>query len=377
MQRAKLEIEALDEEASEQERPYVGAGNGRNDTCRMGEIFLGKQLSSNEIGRVFIAEIGATDKPKIIKYATDCRVRSGGKSGISLHPLIHEYIFMRSLSETGLVPEVEYISPSQVLKDIPESQGPRSLRTLATARCTRLGSEARFLIQEKAGMNLSQFFRLARNQPRKLARRAIVLTINLVILLRRIHSHGIVHNDIHHKNVVFKTDKITGELVLIDFEFAEYFVSQLGEPIERPRRTELVESNLSPWHLLDQRPGRRDDVFRAIEKMAETLSLGSLRAEYNQAIQEGLEEVGNPQDQESPEYLEVVKRVALDHKLHKPLFTEYCNEKIGFKKDHVANAQTVLEGIINHIRAYSHPDDEPDYEYIVKELHKALAYTDK
>ena len=282
------------------------------DACPQGTLLLGRHILTSVSAVLYFATLrssdwvapfggrkgrGTADQDVVVKYMNDCwhRLEHRGAAP-KQHPLLVEYLFLTSLKATGLVPRpIYYSAPTTV----PCDSHPLPDRIMSSflqrklAECTEAGTEVRFLVQERAGFTLNRYFDfIALTRPWLfVARRAVGLTIKVVQMLEYLHGTGVVHGDIHRRNILFKhtynhlndtgidTDK---NLVLIDFEYA---VVRPIPPV--PRGTPPVWMNLNPsllsfWQLQGARLGPRDDVYRAIELLADVLGEGQLSRLYGE-----------------------------------------------------------------------------------------------
>ena len=112
---------------------------------------------------------------------------------------------------------------------------------------------------------------------------AIAKTIEI---LAQVHSAGLVHGDIHGKNLVYAdVNDVPGTLRLIDYGRAEPFVDANGEHVREGRPAtpygDWSKALLSPWEIEGLRLTRRDDMFRTAEL---ALKLGGFDSAYTQAL---------------------------------------------------------------------------------------------
>lgn len=198
-------------------------------------------------------------------------------------------------------------------------------------------------------------------------------------MLEQLAAHGVVHNDIHGGNILLKANPSGNvedvELVLIDFAFAEFFPPKNGTDVLGPSPTALSKVLLSPWQLEGHRASPRDDVFRMMETLAQSLSLGNIIAGADRFI---LNAVGDTLDS-SIHSVERERIAALRTKLE-PLFKpsqllkSECCRSLGFSDEVAISLQEQLEAIVtNDVRSLSHPDTLPNYEAILSKLQAVLA----
>ena len=345
------------------------------DMCPQGMLRLETKIATTTASNVFEADIlGFHGEPAhrvVVKHMNDCRARLSEENGF-VHPLVADSIFMFALGKTGLVPAPLYLSPPTKLPR--RGSLPRRIITDVIsdreAKCIAAGTETRFLVQEKAGIDLTEYigFLGEHSSWDRRAMRSVQLGIKVIQMLKELHSMGIVHGDVHGSNVLFRTpmdapQQVKGtdtDLVFIDFEFAFYFPDKIGTPEKEPRRPRLSARLLSPWHLAGSRVGRRDDVYRALESMSNGLSNGSLRRWLKNEVRDRINENGVATDRFIAQLKDVnglfedavrgdadtVRRVAVQSEL-----------------DHIAQ---------EHLARYTHPDDRPEYDEIVEHLETVL-----
>lgn len=95
---------------------------------------------------------------------------------------------------------------------------------------------------------------------------------NLRDLTRKLHSHGIIHSDIHADNVAFRDIHLNFDhilvspLVFVDLGESRFFPHEIGTSVDSPKSSNHVSPlHMSPWHLQGYRTGMRDDLFRVSE----------------------------------------------------------------------------------------------------------------
>ena len=101
----------------------------------------------------------------------------------------------------------------------------------------------------------------------------LLIGARAIEILKEVHSKGIVHGDVHWRNLMFTptAQDVAGSLNLIDFGRAHPFLNDNGNPLRSNGRNKISlnfnEQYLSPWEIEGAILGRRDDMFR----LAETL----------------------------------------------------------------------------------------------------------
>ena len=349
---------------------YVRKAWVDTDRCPLGPLRLRALIGQSAAASIFDATIDLSDdrgnrglRSVVVKHVNDCRelMRRGGRK--ARLQAVNEAIMMRVLGPSRLAPVLIHLSRATVVESI--SGLPYRLQTpflLAHAgECIARYTETRFLVQEQAGIDLFSYFDYYSNGTEwvVVARRAVTLAIRIVEMLRSLHRLGIVHGDIHGGNVLFKSpvdssrqvDPDDTELVFVDFEFALFYPPKIGGPVQNPDTEYLNPIWLSPWQLQDQRLGRRDDVYRAIEWLVDTLSLGTwyddITAKVDEARQRGVEDMRR------------LKNVTT-------MFTSvapHASDAVMGQLDHIASS---------HLATYPHPDDRPEYGEIIVHLQTVL-----
>ncbi len=124
----------------------------------------------------------------------------------------------------------------------------------------------RYTIMERAVMTLETYLSTLVLQWVPL-RQAAIITLQVLRLLQKLHSIGVVHGNLHLKNIVVR-NTVPRTLALQNFESAIFDSSQ---PVNNAQSLDsispLCSAYASHWEL-NERPGYRDDIFRALQVMA-------------------------------------------------------------------------------------------------------------
>ena len=331
----------------------------------------------------------------VVKYVSDCPERMSARAGAPppRHPLVEEAIYLFTLNDGEfLVPPTLYLSPPGLLPPRAEVADRVLSRYLDVQydRCRALGTEVRYIVQEKAGPALGTYFKFLRGRVRAGAvhatiylRSVIAATVMVIRKLKILHELGIVHGDIHMNNVVVKNpvddlavidlSRRSHDLVFIDFGLAEFFADKIGTDPIQPRTRQLTPELLSPWHLEEQRLGPRDDVFRAIEMMARFLAPRTFPAGISSLVERAAKV---PTAAASARNREVairwIKTRSNFFKFSLQLKSQCCLEA-GLLPSRLASVQEGLDSILARVRTYDHPDTMPEYDVIIRQLQAALA----
>ena len=221
-----------------------------------GRLLLSRLMATTEDSTVWEATLDGAAEPVVAKYTNDCSRRARGDTrGVPAD----EFIFLSAISDAGIAPQVYAISaPAAVHRDsLDGSPKTRSKKVEESLEiCVAAGTTVRLLIEEKAGMSVREYVKLlrARGPPDSKAFIRSVLTLGWksVDLIRRLHSRGIIHGDIHGGNILFKGSKLTyteynvvrDDLVLVDFGFSRFFPFEIGSNDTRP-----IDQGLNPMLL--------------------------------------------------------------------------------------------------------------------------------
>ena len=339
-------------------------------------------------------KVAGESLPKVVvKYTNDCSDRLHGSMEPVHHPILKEGRILFALNGSGLIVTPMYVSAPSLL--VPMAGRDPWIMSLSLYRdyqtCLEAGTTVRYLVQERAGLSVGKYLK-AINEGDEFGGSAayftsvLRVTIKLMRMLQQLHSLGILHGDIHEDNVVLShpvADALTAnreDLLLIDFEFAEFFPASNGSDIYMSQRALLNVDFLSPWHLMNQRLGPRDDVYRTVEMAARLLSQGMLREGIDRVAERALAQIGLTEASATHAQMQSIRRsVSTWYKTREPLFkhsaelNSECCQEMGLQDDIIAPIQERLEHIALHVRAYNHPDMVPEYEIIIRHLEEVLA----
>ena len=355
------------------ETPRVtGSAWERLDTCPRGSLHYTSLFTITTSARVYQATIrrpdGSTAGPVVVKHSNDCVHRIARGRPPKRHRLVSEALFLFRLRGTGLAPTLIHLSPPTVLPD--SARMPNQVRSMFLDenrdRCIELGTETRFLVQGKAGWDLSTHLDHLRNHSdwTVVAKRAVSLTIRVVEMLEQLHEIGVIHGDIHGYNILFKhpTDNLDQirlndtDLVFIDFDYS-ILVSSAAHPTAghsmwRSRNPRW----LSPWQLAGHSMGRRDDVYRALELLTEALSEGAFHRELTGRLDAAkqLDGRSSPRSMARLKSIENMFVASVPDTVHIPV-----REAVQAELHHIARA---------HLNGYDGPDVRPEYQAIIEHL---------
>lgn len=293
----------------------------------------------------------------VIKYSTAPEDR-----------LLAEYSFLLALNGSKLSPHVYSIS-SPVAFDSSQVFT-RKVSPMHKPRGGWNRLQLRFMVMEPLGHSLSAYFE-DRNEVvgdrTEYLREVLHVGIRLIGMLQDLHALGIVHNDIHGKNIVFGKRKerledynpLTAELRLIDFEGSVFFPNEMGQPVQAEKIQSRNVLLMSPWALQGERVGRRDDLYNLFELLA--LYLSNFKLDENLSVF-----IASRASRTSG---------ALDYKTMCNLFdfdlvlNRKCCEISDLTERQKAFIRRTFQSAMNYIRGQlRHPDEEPDYELLTKKL---------
>ena len=345
--RIRAEVDEFNANAPADLRPYISGTPKRGDVCSLGSLQLTTALWHGDHSRLFLSYVVVPETGKrqlsladeegtfayrqvVVKYATDCLNRLQERPG---HPLIEDFKMLSILNTTDITPKVYYLSPAGVLGGPPDSS--RFIGTVTKEnmeKCIEKGANVRFLVQEQVGSNLADYVGYLAERDKSyysssaFTKQMIQITRRVLRQLERIHSLGIVHADIHGGNIAFRTlglaDKrgTNDDVVLIDFEYASLFPSRFGKRATHvPRIPSLGLLPLSIWQIKSNPTGPRDDVYRLIMMLADTLSRGRLVNGLRDLISRNLAAFGNPK-RDTPAHNTISEQVVAHVRVNEPWF---------------------------------------------------------
>jgi hypothetical protein len=297
----------------------------------------------------------------IIKYTNTC-----GEYDSTKDPLREEYLILETIAGLGIAPEVWSLSlpivPSQldwVSNDFRVDS--RHVRGISDhgASCSRRGAFLRAFIQERAGMEVSEYI----FHKSSTLIMAIRIGLGTIRLLEKLHNAGFVHGDIHGGNVVVKdrhTKREDPELSLIDFGLSKFFPSEFGSS-ESADPYSLTLSLLSPWHLASSRIGRRDDLYRALELTVDLIRITSDMYTYLDSLS-------------VPELFQVKNSFDFFNGAFPGSKTICQDYKKSIPEKKCTNAMNELGNALAAVRGIAHVDATPDYESIKRHFENAMSY---
>lgn len=198
----------------------------------------------------------------VIKFTNDCFKRMNNPFDSILHSehsIVEEYVLLSAAGASEAVPRVLlYSAPVTVTRPISPHAGSKHFMNNVD-ECLKIGTQLRYMVEEKVGPVLAEVIsdlHSQRDMDVDLLRTMIGLGKKLVNLTRDLHSHGIIHNDIHIDNVAFRHSDLNldhllvSKLVFIDFGESRFYPDEMGTSIDGPKSSDHMSPlHMSPWHL--------------------------------------------------------------------------------------------------------------------------------
>ena len=220
---------------------------------------FGKLTIRNLIGTGLYTRVFSVSERNdiVIKYQSCKAIRKN-----RLHPLVVDFWMGEIASRLGVSPRPYFVSPGA------ESNDPTLMKT------SFLGDQSpslngypivRYMVMEKVDRCIGSTIRKSLG-----LLNAATVTRMVIESLQKLHGAGIGHGDIHGGNICL----LNHRLMLIDFGLGFFVSDEASQPAIT--RLSYVHNSLTPWQLEGLPFTRRDDVYKAIFFMAESL-LGSER----------------------------------------------------------------------------------------------------
>jgi hypothetical protein len=289
----------------------------------------------------------------IVKYQTDCFTES------VVHPLLRDAWFLSELADSGMVPQIHYVSPPAGLPDRVTLKTRFLMSDSDWSRCllAQRAPTVRFMVMERID---EDFYALLRRiQPSVLE--AITITHKLLRGIKYMHSKGIVHGDIHPGNLgLIHGDDGSLRILFFDFGSAFFVEEKEGFPDLEAEPRSLVHCLYSHWNIEGFRFGYRDDVFKALMVLA-FLIHGRVWTDYC---------VGLVSDVEA---MLAFKRDEFFFELPPHIAGGKLAQRIGTHVPPGAkrSARTHLARALALARKPDSPNSLPDYDGIIAELYAA------
>ena len=264
---------------------------------------LGPPVATTEARRTFLASQEEDGSNGIhLTYMTDCvellkntdeEDREVGFCMYAIPPwrvdrLVQEFGLMQVLSGYGVaLRPIFFSAPSRWGRpDSPKLQFDMPER--ARHICRREHALVRFMVTERTGMNVEEYFRNWRtSRVGETAAEMLVVDSSFLVevakigrrafaLLRRVHEVGAIHGSICLKNFVFKNPfSFDDDLVLVGWEMGGFICDSESSRITPQYAAGDGEASIWQMEGLGIK-GFRDDAFRLLESLAGLLSYGAL-----------------------------------------------------------------------------------------------------
>lgn len=345
-------------------------------------MIVDRKIAATGDSVVFEVTLDTEGKQFIAKYGVDCRDRIN----LQMHDsnlLKYEFQILVALQKLNISPHVYFLSPASPISD-PRSEKLKSdVFTKLGARCQH--ATVRMLLMDKAGPELEDYLMWLRKQtiehPAKYSPKEYLLAVltfasKWLTLLKKLHSVGLIHGDVHAKNVLLKQpmemdlyDWRTAELVLIDFGFA----STNSEKNPSSSVADLMTLNavmLSPWQIRGSPVGKRDDVYRIFESVAVLLADGRIDEGINRRFQQVHPEFISKYGDTPRASKKAELAVCAEYKTSGNLFgrdwrlNSQCCLGMGLSDVQRQVVQGLLEGLMFEVKEPSSLNSEPRYEAI-------------
>ena len=225
-----------------------------------GRLTLGELLAKGSLSLVFTVK----ERPDlVIKYQCHC-------SAHPIHGLLIDYWLGVDASRLNLSAKPLFISPAAELWS---GFGPKTHFAFTHEEMLECGTRmslVRFMVMERVGQCLHEVSvpPPSSNGSSLSTHRAVIIGVEMVELLEKLHGAGIVHGDIHGGNVCYSRAAVP-RLVLIDFGLGKFTESETNA-VRIPRLSYLHPA-LTPWQLEGSSRARRDDVYKALHLVAELI----------------------------------------------------------------------------------------------------------
>ena len=273
----------------------------------IGRIEIGPFIARSHYSAVFRV---ANARALAIKYQGDCE-----KYDREVHPLLIDFWFGRIAADAGVAARPLFISPGALMRDFCIGAGPiiNARPVCGQNPILRAQDADRASTSATIPIDKLQFYQLTESGDHELAetcrrdgmarymvmervenclgahlsdpvtpQEAVQIGIEMIGLLQRLHSAGIVHGDIHVGNVCRRMD-MPHSLVLIDFGAAFFTSREVDDLIRFP--LSWVHTSFTPWQLNGHANARRDDIYRALYLVATVMLGPALRGEVTRLMQ--------------------------------------------------------------------------------------------
>lgn len=223
--------------------------------------YLGPEPEILEINDVLAnsgssAILTVVDRPELVlKYQVSCW------NWDRVHPLVRDYIFLKSLATLGVVPRVYYLSPPVRMLAAPSLKTRFRMSLHDRHMCARQpGAAVRFMVMERV---IGSAWPLTQHEGS--LGDSLTFIICALESIRIIHDRGIVHGDVHVGNIALMLGRQRSTKIgFLDFGLA--FIADEMEHKPDMRSAPMTENHcyFSHWNIEGFRFSYRDDVFKIL-----------------------------------------------------------------------------------------------------------------
>lgn len=225
-----------------------------------GPITLSGEVARGPFSRIF----GVKEHPDlVIKYQTDCVAAKA-----EVPDLVKDFHFGKIGHDAGVSPIMYFLSPPALLPVNTTEKTDFRFTGLSREYCVSVGASVRYLVMERVIKCLS-----GRNRQGIPVAAAASLGIVLLRIVETLHSHGVVHGDIHTGNICVTASH---ELRVIDYGKASFVTDEADT--QTIGNLTYPHPALTHWQLQGYQWARRDDVYKAIFAVAEVMHGGDFWA---------------------------------------------------------------------------------------------------
>ena len=202
----------------------------------------------------------------LIKYQCNCAETA------NINPLLRDAWFSEMATELGISARIFFVSPPEPLPVSRTRKMPFTMTDEKWLSCLRNGGEVRYMVMERIMGETILEIQLRKPRGMIELHHALAILDNLNLHLMNLHDLDIVHGDIHAGNVMLSTDaKGNRKMHVIDYGEAFFsYPNESNEPICTVG--EWTHELTSPWQIMGQPWGKRDDMYRALDLFARMIN---------------------------------------------------------------------------------------------------------
>ena len=283
----------------------------------------------------------------VAKYSNDCRARRSEGVHSATAELIEEYELMMLLNDLQITPRAYDLSHPSKLGDCVPNKVTSNFAKVNSCEDANVRLLTMDLVGEVVEVLVSNLYPMSEERKYHV-NRVLQAGIATIELLRKLHNAGYVHGDIHGGNIAAREPGSwdLSDLILID----------LGKsgPIGSAR-TDYLSMNFvlaSPWHWETPILNTRDDLFRAVQMVADLLGMGEYQGRLEKALMKAFKKLYKIEDE--PKLYAAWAEI----KKNTPFFDESRNILRGAGYDAISYT-------FNDLKEYLLDTAKPDYEHII------------